>query len=481
MWYDRVRSVSSVALIAAAAVVIYQVLIPPIVGLPDNGDFGRILRTFRLEPVVADEADRFFRYVTAAHRYNPNAQPAVEQVCSGHLVALPALLGAMLFSKDGTVDIRWMGLVHGGLFLGAWWLAIPLMEKLRGAVRWLAVAAGVFVFCDLTYIQYFNSFFNDTESMLFLLLSTVVLLRLKAGAGEARTNPTGFLICVGLLAASKSQHALLAIPLLVAGLAPLGRRFPRACWTGGIAVVLIVGQSFLTVPASYRTAAFYNVVFYGILPVSSEPLTALSELGLEPSHIVFKGTHSYSENAGMRSPQFQQSLERKASMRRLLWYFAKHPSVAVALMRKGVAASAAQRLEGWGQFTKESGRAPHSPAHAFHLWGKAKQMVFAGRPDVWFGYSTICMMSLGVLTWNTRWLAVVLCLIAQSAIALTIATLGDVLDYPRHLFVYHCLSDMILLGVIVAAGHRMGARRGSPERTPEPRKAPIVMRQPERV
>ncbi|MBL8231148.1 MAG: hypothetical protein JNL98_21830 [Bryobacterales bacterium] len=481
MWYHSLRSVGSVALIAAAAVVTFQVLIPPIVGLPDNGDFGRILRTFRLEPVVADEADRFFRYVTAAYRYSPNAQPVVEQLSSGHLVALPALLGAMLFSKDGTVDIRWMGFVHGGLFLVAWWLAIPLMERLRDGVRWLAVAAGVFVFCDLTYIQYFNSFFNDAESMLFLLLSMVLLLRLKAGAGETRGNLTGFLVCVGLLAASKSQHALLAIPLLAAGTVPLGRRFPRTCWTGGIAVALLAGQSFLTVPSSYRTAAFYNVVFYGILPVSSEPLAALSELGIEPSAIVFKGTHSYSENAGVRSPQFHQSLERKSSMGKLLWYFAQYPSVAMALIRKGVAPSAAQRLDGWGQFTKESGRAPHAPAHAFHLWGKVKQVVFAGRPDVWFGYSTICMMSLGVLTWNTRWLTVVLCLIAQSALALTIATLGDVLDYPRHLFVYHCLSDMILLGVIVAVAHRITAMRGSPERTPEPRKAPIVMRQPERV
>jgi len=51
------------AIAAAAAILAFQILVPPAIGLADNGDFAKITGRFNLYPAVDELRDSAFRYI----------------------------------------------------------------------------------------------------------------------------------------------------------------------------------------------------------------------------------------------------------------------------------------------------------------------------------------------------------------------------------------------------------------------------------
>ena len=82
-----------------------------------------------------------------------------------------------MFSKDGRFDLRYVGLIHGALFLLAIVLFVPLMKDLAPWARYALGFVVLFVFGDVAYVSYMNSFYMDVAAYLFLLLATVLYLR----------------------------------------------------------------------------------------------------------------------------------------------------------------------------------------------------------------------------------------------------------------------------------------------------------------
>ena len=97
------------ALALAAAILIYELFLPPVVGIANNGDFGKLIARFNLGAPFEDE----FRY--AATKYNFDPQYHYDSgIVSSELIMVYAGLGLnTLASRSGGFDIRWMGALHG--------------------------------------------------------------------------------------------------------------------------------------------------------------------------------------------------------------------------------------------------------------------------------------------------------------------------------------------------------------------------------
>src|SRR5277367_3920673 len=101
---------------AAAAMLIYQLFIPPVVGLADQGDFVRTIGRFGYGP----QHHGSLEYVYVEPKYIPDAHcraPYWEQANSEYLFVGAALLLNKLVTKDGALDITVAGFVHGLAFL----------------------------------------------------------------------------------------------------------------------------------------------------------------------------------------------------------------------------------------------------------------------------------------------------------------------------------------------------------------------------
>ncbi|HEX4884838.1 MAG TPA: hypothetical protein VFX05_11915, partial [Casimicrobiaceae bacterium] len=145
------------AVLALAAVLVNQLLVPPIIGLADNGDYGRLWNQFGIHSTLPEGNTRYFGHVVRDWLVDPAkawdtgfASPDVELV-------KVAMHVNPLFALPGHFDIRSLAVVRILLFLGA---AALLMQAACRAGRWpavLAFAALAVVFADVGYVSYFNS------------------------------------------------------------------------------------------------------------------------------------------------------------------------------------------------------------------------------------------------------------------------------------------------------------------------------------
>jgi hypothetical protein len=210
-----------------AAVCSIQILVPPYIGLANNGDFPKVYRRFACAPPDGDA--RNFVYFVADCEFQPQYYWKSDVISSENaLAAVPMLL--VKASGVRVFNIRWLGGFHLLLFLGAY-SALLVYLRPRGRLFQLAIGGlALCIFTDVAYVSYFNSFFSDTAALVGLLCMTAFALHL------ARPTPRAaalwlFTAAALLFIASKTQHALWGIfPVVFLGC--LGSRAGAASSSG---------------------------------------------------------------------------------------------------------------------------------------------------------------------------------------------------------------------------------------------------------
>ena len=214
---------------AAVAVVVVQLMLPPVIGVANNGDFSRTYGIFHLTMPVADEV----RFADTRYRFDPQVN-YFGGFYSSETLLVPAALGLnAILSKDGAFDVRSMGLVHGAMFLAAFYLLLTLLSEAPWGLRWLVGGLALAAFGDVMYVAYLNSFYTDVAAYLFLLLSVVLALRVLRWRRRADMMLLGVasLLLVTFQGAAFGPGFLAGRVLLCAGLpsAPQERPMVRAC------------------------------------------------------------------------------------------------------------------------------------------------------------------------------------------------------------------------------------------------------------
>lgn len=190
---------------AAAAILFYQLILPPVVGLADNGDFAKVIDRFGLHAKVY----RTYEFIDTVYEFHPERHWVSGFYSTEILLTIPALALNSLLSKDGTFDLRLMGIIHGTLFLTALWLFAPLLANTQRAVRICIYLMILLMYCDVMYVSALNSFYMDEPAYLFLLLSAVLYLRVLRW--HKKQDAILLMLCALLLTAAKTQHALLGL------------------------------------------------------------------------------------------------------------------------------------------------------------------------------------------------------------------------------------------------------------------------------
>jgi hypothetical protein len=131
-----------------AAILGYQLFVPPSIGLADNGDFAKIIGTFGLGASSTDE----YRYVHLTYRFEPQHHWTSEFHSSETLLAALAVGLNHVFSKDGSFDLRWMGQIHALLVLLAGYLLTGLVAGVSGWRLWCFWTIAIFCFSDVMYV-----------------------------------------------------------------------------------------------------------------------------------------------------------------------------------------------------------------------------------------------------------------------------------------------------------------------------------------
>ena len=192
-----------------AAAIAYQLFIPPVIGMADNGDFARIAQSFDIVHINGKPEDRFFRYFESKWRFDPGSRWISGFLTSESVLVALSLPINKLFSRDGLFDLRCLGFVHFAILLIAAWLFIVYSRQLRPLARFLFLGLLCLIFTDAGYIAYFNSFYSEPSSFIFLFCALALLL-LTFQSPHVGTLLCCFLCCLFFITA-KPQNAALGI------------------------------------------------------------------------------------------------------------------------------------------------------------------------------------------------------------------------------------------------------------------------------
>jgi hypothetical protein len=354
-----------------AALLAWQLLVPPVVGLADQGDFYRLWGWFGIDAITTDPEQRYFRYLIREWRIDPRDAKSsgffsADLIFVGAAVALNALV-----SDPGVFDIRTLGAVRAVALLFCAYLLMRVARHGGAPMQALAGLALLFVVADAGYIAYFNSGFTEPGSLIFTLSTIALYVRLAVGEGNRGANAVAFALSCLLLIWSKPQNVVLAVPLALLAwraLATVGNRRWRFA-AAACSVALLASSalySALPPPLWYQQHVRHIAVFNSALLESGDPARDLRELGVDPRWAFLRGSFPWDEIVVRNAEALQREFHDRVDNATIAGFFARHPGRAVGLLKRSAHASLAVRV-GLGQFEASSGRPPFARARWFAL------------------------------------------------------------------------------------------------------------------
>lgn len=437
--------------VAAAAVIIScQLFLPPIVGLADQGDFGRLVGRFGFRP-----ADGSVEYGFLTRKFVPDAnsrQPKYEQIDSEYIFAGAAVLLNKVVSKDGSLDLTVIGLVHALAFLYAFHRLLHVIRPVRwGFLIWILA---LLILTDVGYVAYWNSFYAEPASCVFFLLLLAESIAICRAQKVSSARAVRWALWAILFVMAKPQNA--PVGILLALLA-----FRLTAWTnspaaGRIAIgssVLIAAATaviILTAPLPNQWSSTYDQVFMAILPESKDPARDAQALGLPPDWLKYSGTGAWTTGTnfseGVRSGMIGKTITHGSIMR----FYALRPARIWRRTKRVMPVAFSLRPEFCGNFERSAGLPPDAKSKAFSLWSAFHESVLTAFGKLILIALLLCP-AISVAAW-LRWpsrrrgsldrtLEFFGVLSVSCLLSFLVAICGDAWDNVKHLFLFNLLLD----------------------------------------
>lgn len=465
---DIRRIMAWLGVIAAGGLIIYLIMIPPVIGVADNGDFNRVIGISGIAPFDKTEPydERYFAFSHTIWAYGGYTH--------GGYVSTQVLLVAVsgwisrVFNWHH-YDIRFIGACYTVLLLSALFLLVRHSPSFasRKATAFLAAftaAAILWVFGDIGYIAYFQSFFGEPYALVGMLLTAASAIALASAE-----KPTGRMLALFIgatlaVATAKIQNAPLgfAFALLVWRMMALrpDRRWRRQTIAG---ICLLTACSVLMLvfaPDRLVHANRYQTIFYGVLKDSPDVSKDMRELGIPAKYAGLAGTNYYQADTVIpqSDPALRQDVLDRLGHKDIALFYLKHPGRFVGKLQKAAAAGASIRPYYLGNYDKQAGKPPRALSYRFSSWSqwKAHHMPHT---LAWFA-SVYALYLAGLAFWRlraksrrARLVPEMLAVVALSgAFAFAIPLIGDgEADLGKHLFMFNVCFDMMVVSVLIGA------------------------------
>jgi hypothetical protein len=424
----------------------WQLFVPPSLGVADNNDFAKLIGRFCL-----GGEHPLFEYVNFEYHRAP-------KYCWDSGLITSAVLPLRVAMAASRFDLRWLGAVYAILFLGAFVTLQRLVRGLRPVARTVVPLSVLLVFCGASYIPWFNSFYFDTASYVFLWFTMLLFLRMLLKERVTTGDFVMALVSALLFESSKSQHTALALPLIACFWLRFGRaQFPGILWriSATVAVMAAAMVMFATAPPWYQTVNSYNALFYQSLPHSRNPAGDLAQLGMDPAMARYVGQHAFLPDSPMQDARETERLGRFLSVRSLTLYYVSHPRIAALVFRSALAEGSLQRVRmqigtreyRLGNYEKSVGKPPEAQSHFFDFWSDSKAAVFGNRPVLYGCYAVALLAALWILSMRAHRTAIAAVWTAMVALA-AVLVMFDGVDTGRHLFLFNAMLDMTACGLL---------------------------------
>ena len=448
------------ALTLAGTLLVWQLFVPPIIGLADQGDFLKLLGPLGYAPVPKGPEHKYW-YVTRTYVKDPSyREPLWGQATSEFIPARIAIALNSLFGNPQRFDITVFGFTHAVLFL----LALArLLYVTRALAKYrIAWALMLLVLTDVGYVAYWNSLYTEPASCLWFLFLLAESIDVCNSEGTSIGTVLRWNTFAVLLISAKVQNAPLAVPLAAYGLGLGWRaldRKTRYTAVGGVAAIclasVVMYRSLLPAP---RVMALYDAVFFGILPESHDPQADLKALGLDPGYARYSGTLAWTPGTGVADGSLVNAIQAKVSPFGLMAFYLKRPRRMWRHVEARLPTALSLRPEFCGNFDRSAGRLPGARSDAIALWSRFHErcisriarLLLPALILVVIGGGLVLLLNVGSTVSVRRWTELAICLATCCLTAFFVAAFGDAWDNVKHQFLFNLLLDTCLIFGLVA-------------------------------
>ena len=450
------------AVAVAATILSLQLFVPPIVGLADNRDYERVMGYAGFQHTTSVPAERHFSFLRSKYAVVDPGWFRGGYHSSETLLAFAARGVHLLFAGRALFDIRLMGAIHAGLFLLALAGMIRACRDLTLAARAVAAVLLVFFFTDVGYVAPFNSFYSQTASFVFLMLTAAIAAE---AVRRGRLSGVWLLAYFGaalLFVGSKPQEKLAAPLLALFGLRLAGvlsrgawRRPWRRFWQEG-AVWLAAGLVAFSVwygrhtPYTLREATLYQFVFDDLLAHSPSAAADAAELRLDPGWLQYVGTNPYATDSPLLGSEFRIRFLNRIGHRQIVAFYLRHPKRFAQRVSRASLQAWSLRPE-FGNFERSAERPTRTLATRFSLWSGFRERLGAHS-----------LLAIGVLLGGNLIAAVatyrraslrgrlfregMFTLVLMATLAFAVCAFAQApTDLSRSLYAYHALCDLLIV------------------------------------
>jgi hypothetical protein len=472
---------TGLAVAAAAALLSLQLLVPPIVGLANEGDFERIMgyAGFLYQTDKFDE--KYYGHIVTEFQIGATSWYVSGYMSSETLLAYAARHVSLALFPGRLFDIRILGAIHMVLFLGAIGLFVRACRDLAPIGQLTAAFLLVLVLTDVGYAAAFNSFYPQAASLLFVLLTFGLAAVAVSRGGSGSIGLVLYFLCAGLFVCSKPQEFIHAPVLAALGVAlarPAATGSPsnrgsRRRWGAALALAaalcVVALWYYRQVPKQgIRQVGMFHTVFHDLLQFSPDPQRDMKELDIDPSLARFIGLHAYVASRPLEDPQLQSLFLERFSYARLVAFYLRHPGRVLDRVRRAAPLAFRLRPKYLGNFAKSTGVAPRTKATRFALWSDLRAKL---EPHALAALAAVLggnLLAAGI-AWRRAsprgrlFLTALAACLVTAGLEFGVCAFADALDdLGRHLFVFHALFDLILVADVawvIEACARGRARR----------------------
>ncbi len=434
-----------------------QLMWRPMIGLANNGDFGRMIKWGALDNVNHAGADVYFNWVNREYKFiaNPTTTTGLWLSSEVIFVKVAAVLGYWLVS-DQFFDLRALGLIHILGFLLSFLILMRGLGAGAGSSFLFFVPWFILIICDLNYTIYFHSFYTEPATLIFLLATFGSGLCLLKQKRESIPTTLLFFGCSSLLVAVKTQNIIFAPAILIIGLRLFllnrGRRHRILTMACALFVTMLSLAEYALTPKTLKNSSKYNAVFFGALMGAPDPRRDLIDLGVNEKYSELVGTNYHQPGLAqyVKSNEFEEGYYSKISFPKILFFYLKRPGRFLEKIQESLDRGYVPRPEYAGNFEKASGEKPGGQSRRWNMWGLFKKRYLPR--SVWFFAAYLIVNATMIyMAWRMSeadqkpvW-EFHLVFLMTIPIAFVTPLLGDgYSDFERHMFAFNLLMDISL-------------------------------------
>ncbi len=371
-------------------------LVPPYIGMADNGDFFRIAYSNGLYFNAPDYDDRYLGYFVKDYGilqyYNENG---ATMSSSQSLFIRGAIVLNQLFFNQETFDIRFQAAIYILMLSAAVYLLVEsLTWKFPGKYGYPIAVLAVMMFADSAYTAFFSSFYSESVvylSLMLLLASGLLIYRKRYNDYVL----LGIFVLSGLLlTTSKQQNAPIGVIIGLLGVLFIFVRKQktfRALMTAGLALVLLAGvATYVLIPQEFVNINKYHAMTRGVLLGADSPEQSLEQFDIDRQYAILSGSIYYEPytTVDVDSKLLEDHFYNHYGFGAILGYYLAHPEQARSMLNLAANHAFTIRPAAMGSFELSEGKAFGAQTIFFSAYSALKESL-APRT---FGFIVIWMI-----------------------------------------------------------------------------------------